>query len=159
MPTMSRTRTRDPAAGAHDSVIGPVSDGDKAGATLLFSGIFLSLVGVTFTAMVWIDFPARFEWTQLLGPILLSVGGTFALISVCKFRIVSCLPPPGPPSVLGDIDQPVRLPRAAVARCLPPPCASVTHDVSAPPQHYGRWTGDQALECVCPPAYADLFPD
>lgn len=68
-----------------------VSDDDKAGATLLFSGIFLGLVGVTFTIMGWIKYQGSpFEWTQLLGPILLSVGVTFILIAVCKFKMLSC---------------------------------------------------------------------
>lgn len=69
-----------------------VSDDDKAGATLLFSGIFLGLVGVTFTIMGWIKYQgvSHFEWTQLLGPILLSVGVTFILIAVCKFKMLSC---------------------------------------------------------------------
>ncbi|XP_008047468.1 transmembrane protein 174 [Carlito syrichta] len=69
-----------------------VSDDDKAGATLLFSGIFLGLVGITFTVMGWIKHQgvSHFEWTQLLGPILLSVGVTFLLIAVCKFKMLSC---------------------------------------------------------------------
>lgn len=70
-----------------------VSDGDKAGAMLLFSGVVLGLVGMTFTAMGWTiyNFSHSYEWTQLLGPILLSVGGTFVLISICKFQMLSCL--------------------------------------------------------------------
>ncbi|XDV20602.1 hypothetical protein PO909_025907 [Leuciscus waleckii] len=63
-----------------------VSDGDKAGVTLLFSGVFLGLVGMTFTAMGWTNYNVShsYEWTQLLGPVLLSVGGAFVLISICK---------------------------------------------------------------------------
>uniref|UniRef100_A0A8C2F2P5 Transmembrane protein 174 n=1 Tax=Cyprinus carpio TaxID=7962 RepID=A0A8C2F2P5_CYPCA len=63
-----------------------VSDGDKAGATLLLSGVFLGLVGMTFTAMGWTNYNVshNYEWTQLLWPSLLSVGGTFMLISICK---------------------------------------------------------------------------
>lgn len=70
----------------------PVSDHDKAGATLVFSGVFLGLVGITFTVMGWADYKgtARLEWTQLLGPILLSVGVTFLLIAGCKFKMPAC---------------------------------------------------------------------
>ncbi|XP_061464702.1 transmembrane protein 174, partial [Rhineura floridana] len=69
-----------------------VSDDDKAGATLLFSGAFLGLVGITFTVMGWAKYEdaIRFEWIQLLGPILLSVGVTFLLIAVCKFKMLAC---------------------------------------------------------------------
>ncbi|XP_053156379.1 transmembrane protein 174 [Hemicordylus capensis] len=69
-----------------------VSDDDKAGATLLFSGVFLGLVGITFTVMGWAKYEGvtQFEWTQLLGPILLSVGVTFLLIAVCKFKMLTC---------------------------------------------------------------------
>lgn len=131
-----------------------VSDGDKTGATLLFSGIFLALVGMTFTAMGWINYDVSlaFEWTQLLGPILLSVGGTFVLISVCKFRMLSCQAcrqredggraedaevAHSQSFVFTGINQPITFHRATVVQYIPPPYASVTQEqqvsVSSPP--------------------------
>ncbi|EOB07142.1 Transmembrane protein 174, partial [Anas platyrhynchos] len=84
-----------------------VSDGDKAGATLLFSGVFLGLVGITFTVMGWIKYDGitHLEWTQLLGPILLSVGVTFILIAVCKFNMLTCKPCKEREENTSDIDQ------------------------------------------------------
>ncbi|XP_053555681.1 transmembrane protein 174 [Bombina bombina] len=114
-----------------------VSDGDKAGATLLFSGIFLGLVGITFTVMGWIRHNglANFEWTQLLGPILLSVGVTFALISICKFKMLACKscknseeptsdtdqPTGGQSFVFTGINQPITFHGATVVQYIPPP--------------------------------------
>ncbi|XP_038177185.1 transmembrane protein 174 [Arvicola amphibius] len=117
-----------------------VSDDDKAGATLLFSGIFLGLVGITFTVMGWIKYQgvSHFEWTQLLGPILLSVGVTFILIAVCKFKMLSCQlcteseervldsdPTSGGQSfVFTGINQPITFHGATVVQYIPPPYGS-----------------------------------
>ncbi|EHB03315.1 Transmembrane protein 174 [Heterocephalus glaber] len=117
-----------------------VSDDDKAGATLLFSGIFLGLVGITFTVMGWIKYQgvSHFEWTQLLGPILLSVGVTFILIAVCKFKMLSCqlckdseerVPDSEPISggqsfVFTGINQPITFHGATVVQYIPPPYGS-----------------------------------
>ncbi|XP_026526266.1 transmembrane protein 174 [Notechis scutatus] len=65
---------------------------DKAGTALLFSGIFLGVIGITFTVIGWVKYEdvIHFEWTRLLGPTLLFMGVTFLLIVVCKFEIFSC---------------------------------------------------------------------
>nr|XP_004651597.2 transmembrane protein 174 [Jaculus jaculus] len=116
-----------------------VSDDDKAGATLLFSGVFLGLVGITFTVMGWIKYQgvSHFEWTQLLGPILLSVGVTFMLIAVCKFKMLSCQfcketeeraldseqTAGGQSFVFTGINQPITFHGATVVQYIPPPYA------------------------------------
>ncbi|NWS68609.1 TM174 protein, partial [Crotophaga sulcirostris] len=114
-----------------------VSDGDKAGATLLFSGVFLGLVGITFTVMGWIKYDGvtHLEWTQLLGPILLSVGVTFILIAVCKFNMLTCKSckereentsdldqtASGQSFVFTGINQPITFHGATVVQYIPPP--------------------------------------
>ncbi|XP_026863727.2 transmembrane protein 174 [Electrophorus electricus] len=129
-----------------------VSERDKAGATLLFSGIFLCLMGMTLTVMGWISSDVSdggrdggdSEWTQLLGPILLSVGGTFMLISICKLRMLSCkacgmqsmeggpeidLPPlSGPSFIFSSVNQPITFHRATVVHYIRSPYASVRQD-------------------------------
>ncbi|KAG9281966.1 transmembrane protein 174 [Astyanax mexicanus] len=157
---------------------GQVSDGDKAGAALLFSGIFLSLVGMTFTAMGWINYEIsnNFEWTQLLGPILLSVGGTFVIISICKFRMFSCqnckiqtdegmpevdLPPlSGPSFVFSGVNQPITFHRATVVQYIPPPYTSS----AMPSRGMGSMAGLQpshqplAVTVSTPPHYYSIYP-
>lgn len=116
-----------------------VLDGEKTGTTLLFTGVFLAIVGVIFTTMGWHNYLSNptFEWTQLLGPILISVGGTFVLTSVCKFGIISCWPCRKPDDeaivmpvmeqnstrhsfTLNGINQPIVLHNSTAMLCLPP---------------------------------------
>ncbi|XP_067294706.1 transmembrane protein 174 [Pseudorasbora parva] len=155
-----------------------VSDGDKAGATLLFSGVFLGLVGMTFTAMGWTNYNVNhsYEWTQLLGPILLSVGGTFVLISICKFHMLSCLnckqndeertpeteplpPLSGPSFVFTRLNQPVTFHRATVVQYIPPPYTSVVPDQSLGPVN-GLHSSHQPLAVTVstPPQYYSVYP-
>ncbi|XP_036832436.1 transmembrane protein 174 [Oncorhynchus mykiss] len=117
----------------------------RSGATLMFSGIFLGLVGMTFTDMGWLKYSVScsFKWTQLLSPILLSVGGTFILISICKFRMLSCrackqsdydkdlseslkIPGSGQSFVFNGINQPIMFHGATVGQDIPAPYGSVT---------------------------------
>uniref|UniRef100_A0A8C7TJQ6 Transmembrane protein 174 n=1 Tax=Oncorhynchus mykiss TaxID=8022 RepID=A0A8C7TJQ6_ONCMY len=126
-----------------------VSDGEKTGATLLFSGIFLDLVGMTFKVMGWLKYNVSrsFEWTQLLDPILLSVGGTFILISICMFRILSCrvckpkdrgeefsesltIPGSCQSIVFNGINQPIMFHKATVVQYIPSPYGFVTQEVN-----------------------------
>uniref|UniRef100_A0A8C8LYJ1 Uncharacterized protein n=1 Tax=Oncorhynchus tshawytscha TaxID=74940 RepID=A0A8C8LYJ1_ONCTS len=125
-----------------------VSDGEKTGATLLFSGIFLDLVGMTFKVMGWLKYNVSrsFEWTQLLDPILMSVGGTFILISVCMFRILSCrvckpkdrgeefsesltIPGSCQSIVFSGINQPIMFHKATVVQYIPSPYGFVTQEL------------------------------
>ncbi|XP_077087190.1 transmembrane protein 174 [Siphateles boraxobius] len=155
-----------------------VSDGDKAGATLLFSGVFLGLVGMTFTAMGWTNYNVShsYEWTQLLGPVLLSVGGTFVLISICKFRMLSCLsckqndgertpetdplpPLSGPSFVFTRLNQPITFHKATVVQYIPPPYTSVVPDQSLGPVN-GLHSSHQPLTVTVstPPQYYNVCP-
>lgn len=123
-------------------------DGEKAGAVLLFSGVCLALVGVTFTAMGWHYYLTNpnFEWTQLVGPILIAVGGTFILTGVCKFGIIPCWPcrrcdeevlvmpvmehtSTGHSFTLSGITQPTLLHGATTMFCIPPLSNFITQDV------------------------------
>ncbi|XP_074426104.1 transmembrane protein 174 isoform X3 [Larus michahellis] len=105
--------------------------------SLLQQGVFLGLVGITFTVMGWIKYDGitHLEWTQLLGPILLSVGVTFILIAVCKFNMLTCKPckereentsdldqtASGQSFVFTGINQPITFHGATVVQYIPPP--------------------------------------
>lgn len=118
-------------------------EGKKTGAALLISGVLLALVGVTFTAMGWQQYKADpdFEVIQLLGPVLISVGGTFVLTSVCKFPIFSCcknsneealvIEPtsPGPSLTFTNTSNPVMIHGTTTMVCLPPSYSFITQEV------------------------------
>ncbi|XP_031716223.1 transmembrane protein 174 [Anarrhichthys ocellatus] len=121
-------------------------DEEKTRTVLLFSGLFLTLGGVTFTAIGWHHYRANpnFEWAQLLGPVLISVGGTFVLTSVCKFRIlwpcrewdneVLVMPvmeqtSTGHSFTLSAVNQPALLYNATAVLCFPPQYDFITQQV------------------------------
>lgn len=141
-------------------------DGEKIGAALLFSGLFLSLFGTTCTILGWLNYQESltFEWTQLLGPVLLSVGGTFILTSVCKFGLLSCLPcrhweeevatpameqtTTGQSFVFNAINHPIMFHGSTAVLCIPPPYNFVTREVNpanGPPSRPPRY---DAVCCV-----------
>ncbi|KAF7659600.1 hypothetical protein LDENG_00295670 [Lucifuga dentata] len=126
-----------------------VQDVEKIRVSMLFSGVLLSLVGAIFTAMGWLNYQEslNFEWTQLLGPVLLSVGGTFMLTSICKLGLMSCescrhwdeeavvIPAveqtsPGQSFVFNGINQPITLQSSTAVLCIPPPYNFVSQELN-----------------------------
>ncbi|XP_030210822.1 transmembrane protein 174 [Gadus morhua] len=66
--------------------------GEKTRGVFLLLGIFLCLMGSVFTITGCLEHnDHHLEWESLLGPIMLSVGGVFMLISTCSFRMFPCL--------------------------------------------------------------------
>ncbi|CAL8387656.1 unnamed protein product [Boreogadus saida] len=66
--------------------------GEKTRGVFLLLGIFLCLMGSVFTITGCLEHnDHHLEWEGLLGPIMLSVGGVFMLISTCSFRMFPCL--------------------------------------------------------------------
>ncbi|CAK6963629.1 transmembrane protein 174 [Scomber scombrus] len=149
-------------------------DGEKTGATLLFSGVFITLVGITFTTMGWQRYQDNlsFEWPQLLGPILISVGCTFVLTSICKFGIISCwrsrqwdedvLVMPvmeqtsaGHSFTLSGINQPIMLRGGTAMLCIPPPYNFITQEAS---QHCDFQPGS-SVSAALPPLDAACCAD
>ncbi|XP_074547076.1 transmembrane protein 174 [Halichoeres trimaculatus] len=90
--TQTEDLTRMDLPAPHSPLSESLLEGRKTGAALLFSGVLLALLGVTFTATGWQYYKSKpdFEWIQLLGPVLISVGGTFVLTSICRFPVLSC---------------------------------------------------------------------
>ncbi|CAH2296917.1 Hypothetical predicted protein [Pelobates cultripes] len=154
-----------------------VSDGSKAGATLLFSGIFLGLVGIAFTVIGSMKREGEnsFEWTQLIGPIMLTVGVLFALIPVCRFKLHICKSrrrneettpdgemPSSPQSfVFSGINQPITFHGATVLQYIPPPYT--TQDVStmgatSTTPLPNAILSNGAMSPLCPPQYYSIYP-
>ncbi|XP_006263896.1 transmembrane protein 174 [Alligator mississippiensis] len=158
-----------------------VSDDDKAGATVFFSGVFLGLVGITFTVMGWIRYEGitHLEWTQLLGPILLSVSVTFILIAVCKFKMLTCKLckesdesasdmdqiPSRQSFVFTGINQPITFHGATVVQYIPPPY-SAQEGTTMNPAHLHpvlgcrsvSSSGESTIPTSSPPQYYTVYP-
>lgn len=153
----NRTRPRavggspdDPGATTRASAFRPNLDrmlsGEKTGAFLLFSGLFLLLAGVLFTNMGWQRYQVAsvLQWSQLLGPILIAIGGTFMLTSVCRLTFNSLLPcvrsageaprpamdqtPGGHSLTLSGVNQQVMLCGGTAVLSIPPPYSFVNQE-------------------------------
>lgn len=153
-----------------------VSNRDKAGATLLFSGFFLGLVGITLTVIGWIkrENNETFGWVQMMGPMLLTVGVTFVLISVCRYKMHACkssrrghdatIDPEqlsaGQSFVFTGMNQPITFHGATVVQYIPPPYT--THDVTArSPNALPPFSGDSSdgiSPPIFPPHYYSIYP-
>ncbi|XP_078142273.1 transmembrane protein 174 [Centroberyx gerrardi] len=147
-----------------------VLDGEKTGATLLFFGISLGLLGMVFMAVGWLHHPSHsFESTQLLGPVLFSVGGAFMLTSVCRFGVISCQCcrqrdeeedvmskmeqiPTGHSPVFNGVSQPIMFHGAMVMQDIPPPYASETLEVN-PTSEFQPSGSVNGIPLTRPPPY------
>lgn len=149
-PLAIRGSPDDPNATTRVSVLPPnldrVLSGEKTGAFLLFSGLFLLLAGVLFTNMGWQRYKVDsvLEWSQLLGPILIAIGGTFMLTSVCRLTFNSLFPcvrsageGPGPAAdqgpgghslTLSSVNQQVMLCGGTAVLSIPPPYSFVNQE-------------------------------
>uniref|UniRef100_UPI003AAF5A1F transmembrane protein 174 n=1 Tax=Centroberyx gerrardi TaxID=166262 RepID=UPI003AAF5A1F len=152
-----------------------VLDGEKTGATLLFFGISLGLLGMVFMAVGWLHHPSHsFESTQLLGPVLFSVGGAFMLTSVCRFGVISCQCcrqrdeeedvmskmeqiPTGHSPVFNGVSQPIMFHGAMVMQDIPPPYASETLEVN-PTSEFQPSGSVNGIPLTRPPPYDVVFP-
>ncbi|MFT7815634.1 hypothetical protein Z043-101311 [Arapaima gigas] len=120
--------------------------------------------------MGWLNYERSgiFEWTQLLGPILLFVGASFVVIGFCKVKKLNCkfwevndeqptegeqMTPPQP-FVFTGIGQPYAFRGATVVQYVPPPYAIPAHNCSSanniPPGSLPITT--------CPPQYYTIYP-
>ncbi|CAM9755779.1 unnamed protein product [Lampetra planeri] len=66
---------------------------DRAGVTLSFSGFFLVFAGLTLTCMGWLYYTRHsqsFDWSQVLGPILMGLGVVFLLLAAWRLRTLIC---------------------------------------------------------------------
>uniref|UniRef100_A0A8C8LM85 Transmembrane protein 174 n=1 Tax=Oncorhynchus tshawytscha TaxID=74940 RepID=A0A8C8LM85_ONCTS len=135
--------------------------GIRSGATLMFPGIFLGLVGMTFTDMGWLKYSV-------------SCRGTFILISICKFRMLSCrackqsdydkdlselleIPGSGQSFVFNGINQPIMFHGATVGQYIPALYRSVTQepnlDDAGPILHRpmgAQWDSQSRLDVIQP---------
>ncbi|KAK5901220.1 hypothetical protein CgunFtcFv8_026115 [Champsocephalus gunnari] len=157
----------------------------KSGVFLLFSGVSLGLAGATLTTMGRYHYPenSNFGWTQFLGPILISIGGTVMLISFYRFGVVSCgtcrqlgegAPAMdqisiGPSIIFSGINPPIMLHNATAMFHLPPPydrevqqaagfqsgrCVSGAEEEET--EHRRRRV--EKTEEESPPRYEDIYP-
>ncbi|XP_040276126.1 transmembrane protein 174 [Bufo bufo] len=150
---------------------------NKAGPTLLFSGIFIGMVGITLTLFGWIrsDGTRGFRWTHLLGPIMIIVSLTFILISACKFKMLSCKrrnntatePEPstaGQSFVFNGINQPITFHGATVVQYIPPPYTVYDPIESSPsastlsPSNSSAGMVNRVAPPILPPQYSSIYP-
>ncbi|KAI4816616.1 hypothetical protein KUCAC02_008933 [Chaenocephalus aceratus] len=157
----------------------------KSGVFLLFSGVSLGLAGATLTTMGRYHYPenANFGWTQFLGPILISIGGTVMLISFYRFGVVSCGPcrqlgegapamdqiSIGPSIILSGINPPIMLHNATAMFHLPPPYDREVHQAAGfqsgrcvsgaeEEETEHRRSRIEKTEEESPPRYEDIYP-